>query len=160
MSGSRSRTGCYTCRIRKKKCDEQHPRCQNCQVRKLQCYGYGAPPDWMFGKQSWKEIMDTEEARRIRSFAEVQYKARRRSGRDRSENSAGEPANCHQTSELALRRAWPPDPESLWWDGGLCTSLPSYRAAHEDARLLMIFLDVIHPIQFGFYHISTAADRT
>jgi hypothetical protein len=24
----------------------------------------------------------------------------------------------------------------------------------------MIFLDVIHPIQFGFYHISTAADRT
>ena len=104
--------------------------------------------------------MDTEEARRIRCFAEEQYKGRRRSGRDRSENSAGEPANCTQTSEFAVTRAWPPDPESLWWDGGLCTSLPSTRAANEDAQLVMVFLDVIHPIQFGFYHISTATDRT
>ena len=114
----------------------------------------------MYGKQNWKEIMDTEEARQIRSFAEVQYKARRRSGRDRPERSAGEPASRHQPSEFALRSAGPLDPETMWWDSGLCTSLPSNRAAHEDARLLMIFLDVIHPIQFGFYDISTAMDRT
>jgi hypothetical protein len=114
----------------------------------------------MYGKQNWKEIMDTKEARQIRSFAEVQYKARRRSGRDRLERSAGEPANCHQPSEFALRIAGPLDPETMWWDSGLCTSLPSNRAAHEDARLVMIFLDMIHPIQFGFYDISTAMDRT
>ena len=104
--------------------------------------------------------MDTEEARQIRSFAEVQYKARRRNGRDRPGRSAGEPASRHPPSEFALISAGPLDPETMWWDSGLCTSLPSNRATHEDARLLMIFLDVIHPIQFGFYDISTAMDRT
>ncbi|KAK6200086.1 uncharacterized protein RJT21DRAFT_120987 [Scheffersomyces amazonensis] len=35
---SRSRTGCYTCRRRKKKCDESsYPICNNCESKKLQC---------------------------------------------------------------------------------------------------------------------------
>lgn len=35
---SRSRTGCWTCRKRKKKCDELlYPVCQNCQLKKLAC---------------------------------------------------------------------------------------------------------------------------
>ncbi|KAG7665472.1 uncharacterized protein J8A68_001160 [[Candida] subhashii] len=35
---TRSRTGCFTCRRRKKKCDElSYPICQNCQVKGLEC---------------------------------------------------------------------------------------------------------------------------
>ncbi|RLV92552.1 hypothetical protein JA1_003074 [Spathaspora sp. JA1] len=35
---TRSRTGCLTCRKRKKKCDEaSYPMCQNCQSKKLSC---------------------------------------------------------------------------------------------------------------------------
>ncbi|KAL7420565.1 hypothetical protein Q5752_004516 [Cryptotrichosporon argae] len=38
----RSRNGCYTCRARKIKCDEQRPRCQKCAVGKRSCEW---PPD-------------------------------------------------------------------------------------------------------------------
>jgi hypothetical protein len=80
MSGSRTRTGCYTCRLRKKKCDEQKPDCLNCRSREIVCYGYGAKPDWMHGMGSWKEIMESHEAALIRESAEMTYKARRRIG--------------------------------------------------------------------------------
>lgn len=160
-SGSRSRTGCYTCRIRKKKCDEQYPCCENCQTRKLQCYGYGAPPpDWMLGKRGWKEIMVTEEARQLRTIAEVQYKARRRNGQNRLEKEAGDALNHQQSGELTIRGRQPPTPESIWWDGGLCTSLPTHKPPREDARLLMLYLDFIFPIQFTFYPMSTAMDHS
>ncbi|KAK9368707.1 fungal-specific transcription factor domain-containing protein [Lipomyces kononenkoae] len=159
MSGSRSRIGCYTCRIRKKKCDEQHPCCRNCQIRKLPCYSYDAPPDWMHGKRSWKEITESGEAQWIRSIAEAQYKARRRNSPNSSDKEADGAPNSKQAIKLATRGTWSSAQESLWWDGGFCTSLPVCRASHEDARLLMIFLDVIHPIQFGFYQVCTAMDR-
>ncbi|OOQ89947.1 hypothetical protein PEBR_08372 [Penicillium brasilianum] len=37
----RVRTGCLTCRKRRRKCDEQKPRCANCEVKGLACK-YGA----------------------------------------------------------------------------------------------------------------------
>ncbi|KAJ5340164.1 Maltose/galactoside acetyltransferase [Penicillium brevicompactum] len=36
----RSKTGCMTCRRRKKKCDEQHPACNNCIRGGFLCEGY------------------------------------------------------------------------------------------------------------------------
>ncbi|TCD71987.1 hypothetical protein EIP91_000119 [Steccherinum ochraceum] len=47
----RAKSGCYTCRIRRKKCDEQpnaEGACQTCVRLRLQCLGFGAKrPDWM-----------------------------------------------------------------------------------------------------------------
>lgn len=37
----RVRTGCLTCRKRRRKCDEQKPRCANCEVKGFTCK-YGA----------------------------------------------------------------------------------------------------------------------
>ncbi|QIW96984.1 hypothetical protein AMS68_002502 [Peltaster fructicola] len=37
----RTKTGCHTCRQRKKKCDEGKPICQNCIRGKFNCGGYG-----------------------------------------------------------------------------------------------------------------------
>lgn len=37
---ARSTTGCYTCKSRKKKCDETHPKCQRCTRSGLECGGY------------------------------------------------------------------------------------------------------------------------
>ncbi|KAL2060330.1 hypothetical protein VTL71DRAFT_9725 [Oculimacula yallundae] len=34
---SRSKLGCFTCKTRRKKCDERHPICVNCQRNKFQC---------------------------------------------------------------------------------------------------------------------------
>ncbi|KAJ6256777.1 hypothetical protein Dda_8644 [Drechslerella dactyloides] len=43
----RTRTGCWTCRFRKKKCDEARPACEQCSHLRLICDGYDAQPIWM-----------------------------------------------------------------------------------------------------------------
>lgn len=48
MSGPlRTKQGCWTCRLRKKKCDEASPRCSTCESLSITCYGFGAKPGWM-----------------------------------------------------------------------------------------------------------------
>lgn len=44
---SRSTHGCWTCRLRKKKCDENHPSCFRCTYLETICDGYGPRPYWM-----------------------------------------------------------------------------------------------------------------
>ena len=42
----RSKTGCWTCRLRRKKCNEGGPPCENCESRGVFCHGYGPKPPW------------------------------------------------------------------------------------------------------------------
>ena len=53
-------TGCWTCRLRRKKCDEKRESCSTCRSLRLTCAGYGAKPVWMDGgaleKQKAQEI--------------------------------------------------------------------------------------------------------
>ena len=41
---NRTKTGCHTCRGRKKKCDEAKPTCNNCERGGFVCGGYGPKP--------------------------------------------------------------------------------------------------------------------
>ncbi|EAA65158.1 hypothetical protein AN1402.2 [Aspergillus nidulans FGSC A4] len=43
---NRTKTGCMTCRRRKKKCDEQHPACNNCLRGGFICEGYSSRSTW------------------------------------------------------------------------------------------------------------------
>ena len=43
---TRVRTGCFTCRKRKKKCDERRPVCANCQKTGVVCEGFPAQVLW------------------------------------------------------------------------------------------------------------------
>jgi hypothetical protein len=46
----RAKSGCYTCRIRRKKCDEdiKDGQCSTCVRLNLQCLGFGAKrPEWL-----------------------------------------------------------------------------------------------------------------
>ncbi|KAL5503907.1 hypothetical protein ACEPAH_7978 [Sanghuangporus vaninii] len=58
----RAKSGCYTCRIRRKKCDEKmnnEGSCQTCERLRLQCLGFGAKrPDWMREGNSVAEIRE------------------------------------------------------------------------------------------------------
>ncbi|KAH8799337.1 hypothetical protein F5884DRAFT_869130 [Xylogone sp. PMI_703] len=47
--GSRSLNGCWTCRLRRKKCDEMQPSCLICKSSDLCCDGYGGVPSWKDG---------------------------------------------------------------------------------------------------------------
>ncbi|KAH8729870.1 fungal-specific transcription factor domain-containing protein [Ilyonectria robusta] len=44
---SKTFTGCWTCRGRKVKCDEERPGCRQCRQKNLQCQGYGVRLHWM-----------------------------------------------------------------------------------------------------------------
>ncbi|KAJ6507911.1 fungal-specific transcription factor domain-containing protein [Mycena vitilis] len=58
----RAKSGCYTCRIRRKKCDEhqdQDGRCETCVRLRLQCLGFGAKrPDWLRENRNVTEMRD------------------------------------------------------------------------------------------------------
>ncbi|KIV85005.1 hypothetical protein PV11_00746 [Exophiala sideris] len=42
------RTGCKSCKVRKKKCDETKPHCLRCLKGKFSCDGYATPKPWVF----------------------------------------------------------------------------------------------------------------
>ncbi|KAL2063919.1 hypothetical protein VTL71DRAFT_4413, partial [Oculimacula yallundae] len=51
----RSKTGCITCRKRKKKCDEAKPGCLNCEKNSVTCEGYPEKTIWKSGKEKAEE---------------------------------------------------------------------------------------------------------
>ena len=60
MSGPlRSKQGCWTCRLRKKKCDECRPHCSTCESLSITCYGFGPKPDWMDNGEKEKAVINT-----------------------------------------------------------------------------------------------------
>ncbi|KAL1310981.1 hypothetical protein AAFC00_001201 [Neodothiora populina] len=58
-SQCRSKTGCLTCRRRKKKCDERKPSCWNCTKNNVYCLGYEERRDWGSKAQHSKSIRPT-----------------------------------------------------------------------------------------------------
>ena len=60
MAGrERSKGGCWTCKLRKKKCDEGRPTCATCLSLDITCHGYGSKPAWMDGGAAEKERIET-----------------------------------------------------------------------------------------------------
>lgn len=60
MSGSlRSKQSCWTCKLRKKKCDQSQPTCSDCELLLITCYGYGARPEWMDGGEKERDVVNS-----------------------------------------------------------------------------------------------------
>ena len=55
VTKGRSKTGCITCRKRKKKCDETKPRCMNCEKNAVVCEGYPEKQIWRSGRERAEE---------------------------------------------------------------------------------------------------------
>ncbi|KAK4211218.1 hypothetical protein QBC37DRAFT_18806 [Rhypophila decipiens] len=55
QSYGRSKNGCSTCRARKVKCDEVHPRCHECSRQNLLC-DWTRPPSVKERRDGWKKI--------------------------------------------------------------------------------------------------------
>ena len=182
--GSRTQTGCLTCRIRKKKCDEQRPVCQSCRSRQLTCYGYNEPaPSWCTDKANWNDVKNSDEARNLRTLAETRYKVRRKvafnegissptrnSTQTPEEKNDGVLPHHHQLQPLSRAVAvgmfpssnvvlggtniWQLRPDTIWWDSKIRNLAPDSGASNEKTRLLMLFLEVIHPMTHSFYKLD------
>jgi hypothetical protein len=113
----------------------------------------------MHGMHSWKEIRESEEALRIRSIAGEQYNARRSVGQ-RQPRQQNEQVQSREGEMANVKQLLPCSLEPFCWNAGMQAVLPMDMASREDARLLAIFLDVIHPIQFAFYPMSSSSDRS
>ncbi|KAH6668168.1 fungal-specific transcription factor domain-containing protein [Plectosphaerella plurivora] len=61
VTKGRSKTGCITCRKRKKKCDEAKPRCLNCEKNAVVCEGYHEKKIWRSGKDKAGEDRPAKE---------------------------------------------------------------------------------------------------
>lgn len=73
MTGSRSLYGCWTCRLRKKKCDETRPACLTCISLDLHCHGFGPKPEWM-DRGSLQKEKALEVKHTVRNKASRQYR--------------------------------------------------------------------------------------
>ncbi|KAI1108498.1 fungal-specific transcription factor domain-containing protein [Nemania sp. NC0429] len=172
MSGSRTKTGCYSCRIRRKKCDEARPYCLACSSRGIDCLGYDVKPAWMIGMRSWQDILESEEAKAIRNSAGRAYNLRRqrramektsqdtqtpsgesdqlRSRRPHNPTGVLEGRGLISTaSQSMVRSTWSPSTamDSIWWDSNMSSTngSPTF-----DFRNVIHFVEVICPLQYGF----------
>ncbi|KAJ7126774.1 fungal-specific transcription factor domain-containing protein [Mycena epipterygia] len=75
----RAKSGCYTCRIRRKKCDEHQNadgHCDTCVRLRLQCLGFGAKrPEWLRESRNVSEMRD-----KIKGFLAAQGMIKGHSG--------------------------------------------------------------------------------
>lgn len=95
---ARSSDGCWTCRLRRKKCDEARPHCAACAALEISCLYSDEKPEWMDGGER-----QAEKAEEVK--AEVKKKAAWR--RERKYLTGIEPgleelSMADTTSELTL----------------------------------------------------------
>ncbi|KAF9485135.1 hypothetical protein BDN70DRAFT_927679 [Pholiota conissans] len=110
----RAKSGCYTCRIRRKKCDEKRINghedgpCETCYRLKLECLGFGAKrPDWLRENSRVSAIRD-----RIKAHLAAQGMIK---------GHAGSGARSNVQEEF-LRLSDPRDDDMMYRTGGSSSS--------------------------------------
>ncbi len=93
----RSTRGCWTCRLRKKKCDEVSPGCHRCASVNLTCH-YGPKPSWIENP-----LLGKEELQRIKVIVRASASRKRTAYREKARSSS----NLSPASSI-----YPPSPQS------------------------------------------------
>ncbi|PVH69572.1 hypothetical protein DL98DRAFT_661621 [Cadophora sp. DSE1049] len=162
MLAARSSTGCWTCRLRKKKCQEERPNCSTCDTLSIICHGYGEKPAWMDGGPSEKS-----EARRIKTTIQENKKHKRsmvNSGMGNHGKQGPTKFSWMEVTSPALRSTKSTSLVGTFktntgannesqMPSCLSCSVNSLSNNHQgrEATLLMHYLDVVFPLQFRFY---------
>jgi hypothetical protein len=115
LQGCRSLNGCWTCRLRRKKCDENRPSCTRCVSLELECHGYGPKPEWMD-----RGAREKEKALKFKNLIH-ETKSRRRQGR------------LQLSSPVAISSSLPNFPDGtadLYGDSGIVNEPLWYGSVH------------------------------
>ncbi|SPO07043.1 related to C6 zink-finger protein PRO1A [Cephalotrichum gorgonifer] len=167
----RSRQGCWTCRLRKKKCDEARPQCETCRTLCIACHGYGPKPDWMDGGDAERKVAGdikqtvkhTSRQRKWPSNPVVPLPRLAAKLAPRDSDSSVESTVSRETPSSRAHQVSPPV------DDGLLPREPSSQGAisdepspettsgsvvamsAEETSLLMHFIDNVFPLQYPMY---------
>ncbi|KAF1737488.1 Transcriptional regulatory protein pro1 [Beauveria bassiana] len=172
LSGKvRSQSGCYTCRLRRKKCDEKRPVCDGCAALEITCFYGEQKPDWMDGGPKQRAMAETIKAqvkkqagqRRDRKYLEMLENG------TRMVNLNDEPAHGHssdtavfssesdralETSPSAISAATTGPSPDMPWHHQLMGSGGSQKSNYDsaqDTHLIMNYVDFVFPYLFPHY---------
>ncbi|KAJ0422639.1 fungal-specific transcription factor domain-containing protein [Aspergillus carlsbadensis] len=136
-NGESNYTGCWTCRLRRKKCDKNRPVCGCCEALGIQCHSDPRKPEWMENGTRQREMAQRIKAEVKRSAARRRSKKLlQRIARDLEDEedvrpeasetgSLTEPARATDDSNSNEERAWRAESSN--------TSPPSNVTAGHDA---------------------------
>lgn len=130
-----SRSGCWTCRIRHKKCDEARPECNECTLRSITCHGYHGKPDFIDDP----DLLHLEISRIKKTVKEV-YRRKRKLGLYKTTNVDYQ---CSPESKGNRTDALSPVPAGTDADRNA-------ESIYREAELTMYYLDRIFPILFPY----------
>ncbi|KAG0648889.1 Pestheic acid cluster transcriptional regulator 3 [Hyphodiscus hymeniophilus] len=170
----RSTHGCWSCRVRKKKCDEHFPACSNCTSRGITCHGYGPKPQWMDGGQREREVVralrdEVKESLKQRkalwsaakppfsiptppSTTSPPYGSSTNAPPDLNYIYPQPAVELSPTSQNSgYRDSVPPDLVTSFLSGECTITDPRARRTDHESTLLMNYLDQVFPLQFRFY---------
>lgn len=165
----RSNHGCWSCRIRRKKCDENKPLCTTCTSRNITCHGYGKKPIWLDGGDQEKviagdlkkQIADNRRKKKQRrvSLNIISTQSHASNSRSPSDSNEFTPAGVQVggLSEVCSSVNTTVDHTMLSFDTSpflISDRLSSYR----EAELTMHYMDAVFPLQFRF-HVPDARGR-
>ncbi|KAI4858564.1 fungal-specific transcription factor domain-containing protein [Hypoxylon rubiginosum] len=143
----RSFNGCWTCRLRRKKCDERRPVCDTCAALHITCHYDQEKPEWMDGGVRQEEMAERLK-REVRETAHL-----RRGERAVHENRVSPP----KPRDLATPNDGIESPRPQ--RGADCTLISkdareNIPFGRSDTVLLMFYLEHVLPFLFPFYRPS------
>lgn len=128
--------GCWTCKIRHRKCDQSRPHCNECYARQLPCHGYGPQPVWFSDPERLHTTL--REIKRTVKISVANAKRSRRNSESRSTPTD------HAEVGANVAACAPPDPR-----GTIPSNSPSPLTLHE-SQLLMYYFDHIFRLQLPY----------
>ncbi|KAF2478745.1 fungal-specific transcription factor domain-containing protein [Neohortaea acidophila] len=152
--------GCWTCRLRKKRCDESRPACSNCSSLQITCHFGDEKPAWMDGGAEQRAKADEikhelrHAAARRRGILPIEVLAPLRaepileSHCDRTSTPTA-PSTTLAPSDYDLMSAEKPEQCSA-----ISSSDGQSRESGLDRRFMMFYFDHFFPFLFPFYKPS------
>jgi hypothetical protein len=154
----RNQQGCWTCRLRKKKCVEGRPECLLCESLSVTCYGYGPKPNCKDDEKRERAVTNSLEEivkhtwRRKAQSSKAIIRIASKSSDESEEQFPLDLRSSHQQGASLLSDNRFPDLANLM--PGTMPVIPT-----KESVLLMLFLDNVFPIQYPIYTIESVEGR-
>ncbi|RMJ08256.1 hypothetical protein CDV36_012126 [Fusarium kuroshium] len=166
----RSNAGCWTCRLRRKKCDEKRPVCDGCGTLEITCHYDDEKPDWMDGGPKQKAMAEKIKAqvkkqasqRRDRKYMEMLEAGTRNVTLQNGEHEVAmsaasdtDPPSGHDVgSTPASSNTSGASPPDMPWHSHFSVRTEDHSSAtgaSTEVHFIMIYLDYVFPHLFPFY---------